>query len=276
VQIAKGDASGARDSIQKALELDPDAVPANGLMVGLELKEGRKDQALARAARVRKAHPDSAVAAMMEGDIHLALHDAVSASASFADSYRLSPSSSAAIRVYQARSTGKLAAPTAMLTDWLRRRPQDHTARLVLAQELLQQGKSAEAIEQYELIVAGGKPGAATLNNLAWLYQQAGDSRAEATAKSAYDQAPEEAAIADTYGWILVEAGKASVALPILERPATAPGAPAEVRYHYAVALAKGGRPDEARTSLRSLLAVPGFSQPAEARALLTELGDAP
>ena len=124
-------------------------------------------------------------------------------------------------------------------------------------------------------MVAGGNPGALPLNNLAWLYQQVRDPRAEATAKRAYDLAPEVAAIADTYGWILVEAGKASLALPILERAATAPNASAEMRYHHAVALAKGGRPDEARASLQKLLSLPGFPLATEARALLKELGDA-
>jgi putative PEP-CTERM system TPR-repeat lipoprotein len=274
VQVARGDASGARDSLQKALEIEPDAVAVNGLMIALELKEGRSGQALARALRVRGAHSEDASAAMLEGDVHFATRDAASAAKAFADSYRLAPSSGAAIRTYQSRSLARLAASTALLTDWLQRHPQDRAARTIYAQALLEQGQNAAAIAQFEQVVAGGKPGAMALNNLAWLYQQAHDPRAEATAKRAFDQAPEVPAIADTYGWILVEAGRASVALPILERAASAAKATPEVHYHYAVALAKAGQPDEARASLRKLVAGPAFAEAGEARALLKQLGD--
>jgi putative PEP-CTERM system TPR-repeat lipoprotein len=271
---ARGDQAGARESIQKALELDPVNVAANGLMIGLELKDGSKESVRARMARVRKAHPDDASAAMLEGDVNLALRDAGAAARAFADSYRLQPSSAAAIRTYEARTAGHLPAASALLIEWLQREPRDHAARRVFAQSLMEQGAQAEAIAQYEQVVAGGRPGAMVLNNLAWLYQQAGDSRAEATARKAHEMAPEVGAIADTYGWILVEAGRAAEALPILERAMRDKGAGPEVRFHYGVALAKGGQQEKGRETLRKLLEDPGFTQASEARKVLAELGE--
>jgi Tfp pilus assembly protein PilF len=114
------------------------------------------------------------------------------------------------------------------------------------------------------------------LNNLAWLYQQAHDPRAEPTAKRAFELAPNVSAIADTYGWILVEAGRSAEALPILERAANAHGAAPETRYHHAVALAKSGKPEEARAVLRPLRDGPAFEQSAQVHALLVELGEGP
>lgn len=276
VLVARGDQSGARASVQKALDLDPQSVAANGMMIGIELKEGRAAEALARAVQVRKAHPDDAAAAMMEGGVQFQLHDVAAAARCFADAYRLTPSATAAIGAYQARSLARLPSSNGLLVDWLQRQPQDHSVRMVYAQSLLENGQFSKAIVEYERVLASGRPGAMALNNLAWLYQQARDPRAEATAKRAYDLAPDVAAIADTYGWILVEAGRASMALPILERAAAARGASPEVRYHHAVAQAKSGKPDEARASLHRLLAAPGFAQEAQARELLKELGGAP
>jgi len=276
VLVARGDEAGGRDSLLKAIALDPQSIAANSLMIGLDLKDGRKQQALERAALVRKAHPDDAAAVMLEGDVHLALRDAPAAAKAFADSYRRTPSSAAAIRAYRARSIARLPASTALLTDWLQSHPQDVGARLIFAQALLEQRRHTEAIVEYERVASMGRPGAMALNNLAWLYQQALDPRAEATAKRAYELAPEVAAIADTYGWILVEAGKVPDALPLLEKAAAARGASAEVRYHHAVALARSDRKDEARPLLRALLGVPGFAYVAETRALLQQLGDAP
>jgi putative PEP-CTERM system TPR-repeat lipoprotein len=274
VQLARDDRAAARISTEQALALAPDAVDANSLLAGIELREGRKEQALARAQRVRKANPGSAPAALLEGDIQLAMRNAPAAASAFADAYELAPSGPAALRVYQARSINRAADATAVLEDWLKRRPQDVAARLVYAQALLERGRHAPAIAQYEQALQAGRPGAMALNNLAWLYQQAGDSRAEATARQAFDLAPESAAVADTYGWILVEAGRAAEALPILEKAVRAPGAPAEVRYHHAVALAKGGKPAEAGVALRQLLADPRFAQAAEARELLEGLSE--
>lgn len=276
VLVARGDQAGGRDSLQKAIDLDPNSIAANSLMIGLDLKDGRKQQALARATQVRKAHPDDAAAAMLEGDVQMALRDAPAAAKAFADAYRRSPSSAAAIRAYRARSLARLPASTTFLTDWLQSHPDDLGARMIFAQALLEQGQTTAAIVEYERVVAGGKPGAMALNNLAWLYQQAGDPRAEATAKRAFDLAPEVAAVADTYGWILVEADKVPAALPLLEKAAAARGASADVRYHYAVALARSGRKDQARALLRQLVSTPEFTYAGETRALLKQLEEAP
>jgi Tfp pilus assembly protein PilF len=272
VQLARGDRIAARVSVEQALGLDANSVAANRTMAGMELNDGRKEQALARAQRLRKAHPEDAGAAMLEGEVQLALRNAPAAARAFADAYALAPSSAAAIRVFQARSVTRASDATAMLESWLKIQPRDLGARLVFAQGLLERGRHAAAIAQYELAMQSGQPGAMALNNLAWLYQQSQDPRAEPTAKKAFEMAPDATAIADTYGWILVEAGRAQEALPMLERAAKARDAQPEMRYHYAVALAKGGRADEARAVLRQLLADPGFAQATQARELLKDL----
>ena len=70
-----------------------------------------------------------------------------------------------------------------------------------------------------------------------------------------------------------IENDRAAEALPLLEAAASVSGAPAEVRYHLAVAQAKAGKRDEARAGLRKLLEGPAFAQAADARKLLAELG---
>lgn len=276
VQQARGDRLAARVTLDQALALEPDSIAANAQMATLEQSEGRKEQALARAQSVRKRHPQSAGAAMLEGDVQLALRNAPAAAKAFADAYALTPSSAAAIRVYQARSITRANDATASLENWLRREPGDVTARLVYAQGLLERGRHAEAIAQYELAQQAGPPGVLALNNLAWLYQQVKDPRAQATARKAFDLAPDNAAVADTYGWILVESGRAAEALPILERASRAAGAGPEVRFHHAAALARAGRSEEARTALRQLLAEPQFPMAAQARELLAGLDRKP
>jgi putative PEP-CTERM system TPR-repeat lipoprotein len=273
VQVARGDIRMARASVQKALDLDPDSIAANALMVALELKEKRGSEARTRIARLKQAHPQNARVSLMEGEVNLALRDVPAAERAYVASYQQAPSSAAAVGVYRARSLSRQSGTTALLTDWLGREPRDMGARMILAQGLLEQRQFTQAAAQYERIAAEGQAGVTVFNNLAWLYSQTGDRRALETAKKAYDLAPHAPAVADTYGWILVENQRAAEALPLLKAAALAPGATAEVHYHLAVAQARAGQQEEARAALRRLLADPAFAQAADARKLLAELG---
>jgi predicted Zn-dependent protease len=145
---------------------------------------------------------------------------------------------------------------------------------MVYAESLVAGGQADRAIAQYELLARDERSNAMVLNNLAWLYHEAGDSRAEATAKRAYDGAPRNGAIADTYGWILVQSGKVAPGLPILEQAVKDAGSGPEVHYHYAVALANAGQRDKARAELLSLTSrTQSFESFPKAQQLLAELG---
>jgi Tfp pilus assembly protein PilF len=223
---------------------------------------------------LKKLHPQSAQVALLEGDLAMSLQDPAAAAAAFANAYKLEPSGAAAIRNYHARTVARLPTPTALLEQWLQHQPEDPVAGMVLAEALMVDGRRDRAIAQYERLAAGPRPNAMVLNNLGWLYHESGDSRAEATARRAYDVAPRSAAVADTYGWILVQKGKVAEGLAILEPAARTTGAEAEIRYHYAVALARTGQRDKAREQLRNLTSGnERFGSAEEARRLLADLG---
>jgi putative PEP-CTERM system TPR-repeat lipoprotein len=272
-QLARGDLRSARVSVQKALDRDGDSFPANALMIALDMKEKREGVARARVAKMKLAHPADARVGLLEGEVNLALRDVPAAERAYVASYGLAPSSAAAMGVYRTRTIAHQPAATALLADWLTREPRDLGARMILAEGLLEQKQYTQSITQYERIVADGPANAMVLNNLAWLYSQKQDPRALESAKKAYELSPKSPAIADTYGWILVENDRALEAVPLLESAAAAQGAPAEVRYHLAVARARSGQREEARADLRKLVAGPGFEGAAEARKLLADLG---
>jgi predicted Zn-dependent protease len=111
------------------------------------------------------------------------------------------------------------------------------------------------------------------LNNLAWAYQQVKDKRALETAERAYKLNPDNAAVADTLGWILVEQGSATRAVELLQKAvAAAPKAPT-IRYHLAQAWLKAGKKDKARDELEGLLSAGAqFPEQNEASDLLKQL----
>jgi predicted Zn-dependent protease len=144
---------------------------------------------------------------------------------------------------------------------------------MVLADAYQNAGDRPRAVAQYETIEKRGAATPILLNNLAWLYYEMGDARAEAVARRAYEAARDVAAVADTYGWILVEAGKAEQALEPLRRAAADTSDPA-VQYHLAVALIRTGAGDEGRRRLTELLQrAPEFNGASEARKLLESGG---
>lgn len=273
-QLALGNTGSARETLQKSAQANPQSVTAAATLVLLDLREGRRDSALSRLEALKQAHPRDPSVAILEGEVATNAKDYKAAAEAYERAYRLSPTGASALRAYRAHNQAKDPQPQLLLEDWLRKHPGDAAVRMVLAEAYLQGGRQAQAITQYETLARGSTANPMALNNLAWLYQQTGDSRASEIAKRAYDAAPSIPAVADTYGWILVGAGRIEEALPILQRASASADASPDIKYHYAVALSRAGRNDEARAILKPVVAEAGSTPLVDmARKLLEELG---
>ena len=179
------------------------------------------------------------------------------------------------MKAYLARSAARLPEPAELLQSYVEKFPHDASARGALAQAYQQQGEARRAISQYEVLYSEGMPSPVVLNNLAWLYSEAGDARALPIAREAVARAPNSPAIADTLGWILVRQGQYAEALPVLRSAMTGAPKDGDIRYHYAVALAKSGATDEARRTVEEALGqIDAFSSRAAAESLLRELSN--
>lgn len=259
LQLARAQAAlnylpAARESVDRALGLAPLAVDAVALAATLDVMEGKNDAALARALELRRQLPRDANAALLEGDVRSSLGQYSEAARAFGESLRLERSLVATIRQAQASQRAGLPNARAPLAEWLRQHPDDLPARAMNAIFLDQEGKAEQAIAEYERVLGAGAQDAVMSNNLAMLYFQKGDPRAETLARQAYRLAPTNGAIADTLGWILVKKGSQDEGLRVLREAATqAPGEP-EIQIHLAEALMEAGETDEARGILAKLL----------------------
>jgi putative PEP-CTERM system TPR-repeat lipoprotein len=272
-QLAMGEKGAARESLLKLIDAHPKYVAAAAELIVLDFQENRREAALERLAKLRAEYSKDVTVMALEGDLAMASKSYQAAAAAYDAAAKLAPSGALAIRAHRARQQGGLPNANEPLLAWLGRHPEDAAVRLALASSYETAGDTNKAIEQYEMLTQGERPNPMALNNLAWHYHLRGDARAKQTAKAAYELAPQVAAIADTYGWILVQTGEADTGLPILEK-AAASGSEAEIRFHYAVALARVGKRDAARQELGELIRTNGqFPSAAEARKLLAELG---
>ena len=266
--------SEARTQYRRALELEPTHAPALQSLAALELREGRPDEALAIARRMQQQEAVAAAGHVIEGRVHSGAGRHGEAAAAFEQAYTLGPSAENAVALALARQQlGQTEAAVELLGARLAEYPDETAVRFHLAQARMITGDNTGAIREYEDLVRTLPENVVVLNNLAFLYQAEGDERALEYAERAHGQAPDNPAIADTLGWVLVNRGEIERALPLLERARLALPERPEVRYHFATALARAGRRAEARQELAALLhEVESFPQRADAETLLQSL----
>jgi predicted Zn-dependent protease len=161
----------------------------------------------------------------------------------------------------------------AVAAKWLKDNPKDTTVRLYLADVDLRKKDYKGAARYYKEAIAIQPDNTVALNNLAWVANELKDPAALGYAEKAYALAPGNAAVADTYGWLLVGKGDTKRALEILGKAAAAAPNSGEIRLHYAQALIKSGDKAAAKKELDAAVRL-GDKTPvkAEAEQLLKSL----
>jgi FimV-like protein len=161
----------------------------------------------------------------------------------------------------------------AKVAAWLKVHPQDTAVRLHMATMSLNNNDSKSAIEQFQAVLKQEPNNVGALNNLAMAYQAQKDARAVEYAEKALALAPNNPAVMDTLGYILVERGDIKRGLPYLEKAAAAAPAAINIRYNLAMAQMKAGDKEAARKNLEEVVAKGGASGKAEeAKAALKTL----
>ena len=269
----KNEASAAAH-LKRAVELEPNFVPARLAQIDMAMRAGRPDDALQITRELQRLQPKSPVGYMFEGDVMVLQKKPAQAVTAYEKAQALSNSPDLLVKTMQAMSlAGKSREAGARGMQWLNQHPNDVRVALVVAELNLGSKEYKQAIPVLEraLKVAPNNP--QILNNLAWAYQQEKDPRALATAEQAFKLAGNHPGVMDTLGWLLVEKGDTARALPLLQKAVEkAPNAP-EIRYHLAVALHKSGDKQGARKEIDKALAQNApFSDIDAARALLKTL----
>ena len=271
--LLKNDAAAA-DDLKRAVELEPDFVPARMAQVELAMRSGHPDEALARARQLQKLNDKLPIGYAVEGDVMLAQNKPVDALAAYEKALPLSKSPDMLVKVLQTMTmAGKGKDADARAAQWLKDHPDDARVAMFLADRKLASKEFKPAIALLEGVLKQNPNNAVALNNLAWAYQQEKDPRALAVAEQAFKVGGENPGVMDTLGWMLVEQGNTTRALPLLQKASgMVPNSP-EIRYHLAVGLNKSGDKQGARKELTQLLAQnKQFAQIDEARALLKTL----
>jgi putative PEP-CTERM system TPR-repeat lipoprotein len=253
-QLAKKDVEAATTTLRKALELQPDRLDVHREAIGAYLAAGKPEDALADARTLQKARPKEAVGFVFEGEVLAAQKKFGEAASAYGEALKRQKAPVLALRMHGLLTqAGKKKEADAVLARWMQENPKDVLVRLYLADSALNRKDYNAAVPAYRQILAEQPNNVVVLNNLAWALWQLKDPGALALAEKAHGLAPDNPAVADTLGVILVEQGDLKRGMQLLDEAVkAAPNVP-DLRLHYARALLKSGDKAAARRELEQI-----------------------
>jgi putative PEP-CTERM system TPR-repeat lipoprotein len=273
-QESNGKRTDALTALDKALKLSPDYPDAMQAKASLLGAQGKIDEALGLVRDFQKRHANSYVGYAAEAEVQMQAKRPTEAAKLFERAARLSGHGMFLVQSKSAYvAAGQAQVGERVLSDWLAKHPKDMLVKHALAQAQLDSGRSKEAAAHYEWLVNANPNDLIALNNLAWVYGNLGDARAVTTAERALKLQPNNAAVKDTLGWLLVRSGGVKQGVEYLRQAVKAqPNAP-EIGIHLADGLARLGQHKEALSTLELLLGSGrDFPQKNEAVRLFNEI----
>jgi len=274
-QFRANDDRAAKNSLKQALKLRPEHLQAASLLVLLDVKAGRIEDALRGVEEIKRRHPKLPAGFMLEGDIHARQKQSAWAASAYARARELGGDTRALLKEVAAlqASQGNVAAIN-RLTGWLKTHEGDLAARYTLAVAYSSEGRGGDAVKEYRRLLQGAPEYVPALNDLAWLLFQDGESgEALKFAVKAYELRPDNGPVLDTLGWLRLQQGETKSALGLLRQAAEKMPGVGDVQYHLAEALARSGKKAESRTVLERVLDTDSlFSSRQQAQQLLDRL----
>lgn len=260
-------------SLKSALALAPDNLGIGVLLAGAYMDASKPDVGFAEAHRLQKAQPTRAAGFGLEAELLAAQKKLPEAVAAYRMALARQPLASAVIRLDTLLfAMGRPDEAASVTQKWVKDHPKDVPVRYHLAQRSLVQGDFKTAAVLYRAAIENDPANAAMLNNLAWSLSQLNDAKAVEYAERAFRIAPNDAAVANTYGWILVQRGETAQGVQLLRRAVEIDPADAPRRLYLAKALIKSGDKAGARKELEIVAKADSKTARTEAEQLLKDL----
>jgi Flp pilus assembly protein TadD len=279
-RLANGDTEGAKTALLAGLERDPapDNLPSARLMTSLVSATEELEEKVAIVAALKAVQPEHPQVLDLEAQLAARQGD----TARPVEIYRGLAGRFPGEQVWMVQlakaqwAAGRREAYLDTLRGWLGGHPDDPAAQALLANGYLQMERHAEARAALERTLELAPDHASSLNNLAWLLREDDPTRALTYAQRARELRPEDVAVQDTLGTILLLEGRAGEALGLLQDAAEKWPTNPTIRYHYALALEQTGDTHRARRQVSALLQAGGdFPERTEAEELLARLDGA-
>ncbi len=260
--------------IDETLNIEPNNLHALTFKTSYFIKAEQYKKAMATANHINTLAPTLAIGNQLKGNIYIAEKKLTEAQDAYQKAYQIEPSkkllsSLIGLMINQGKQTSAIN----FLKKELEKNNRNLDVLFKLALIYQQQNDIDLAQKYYELILAEQPSNINALNNLAWLYLTQNNPKAIPTAKKAYESSGKAAAIADTYGYILIKQGKKKEGLAILEKAAESLPKVYDIQYHLAEANSINGHKQQAIKILRKITSIQeNYSEKEAAFRLLKKL----
>lgn len=248
------DYDNARRSLEKALQIQADFVPAKRGLALVAVAQGRVPDALAIAREMQKAQPKQPGGFALEGDIQAHQKNWPAAIAAQRVALSLARNAESAIRLHQTYlAAGQPAEADRLAGEWRRDHPNDAAFRFYLGDAATARKDWAAAEANY-LAVAQMQPrNALALNNAAWAMVQQGKPGAVKVAEQANQILPGRAQLLDTLATALAAEGQLPKAIETQKQALARSPQDPNLRLALARLYIKSGDKPQARTELEQL-----------------------
>ncbi len=236
------------------------------------IKQKQFQQAFTIARELEQLNPNKGIGKILKGDIYLAEKNYPEALNNYQQAYDITPN----IKILDGILTifsiqNKPDAAINLLKKELAKNKDDTKIQFRLAVSYQNSGQKELASKHYEAVLTQQPENVIALNNLAWIYNELNNPKAEKLAKQAYELAPKSGAIADTYGLILLKNGNKQLGLTVLKQAAELDPTLAEIQLHLAEAYIANQNESQAKIILQNLLNQES-AESEKAKALLAKL----
>ncbi|MDP9038257.1 MAG: tetratricopeptide repeat protein [Acidobacteriota bacterium] len=278
LRLAEGKVPEGKVMLEKALEINPGAIRALGLLVEYDMQAKQPAKAAARVQTALAKEPNNGLLYAELAKIELATRDFQGAAQNGQKAMQLAPNYVDAYQTYtQAEvALGNIDPVIATWERWLASHPGDNHAEEILGTLEESKGDVPKAKEYYKkaLQVDANDPVAA--NNLAYIMVESGDNVdvALSLAQTARRGMPNSAQTADTLAWTYFKKGNYSEARDLLEDALkTAPNDPS-MHFHLGMTYSMMNNKQDAMAHLKKAASIdPNGRSGKDAAAELAKMG---
>jgi tetratricopeptide (TPR) repeat protein len=279
------DPQAARAALERGSQLYPNTLPFTSALASLELREGKRDEAIARVRAIATQFPDAPETQKLLVQTLAAAGEKEEAAKLVEQVQERWPSYIGVAELYLSVMTraGRGDEAFAALSQKQDAGQLSPHGRVVLARLHASRGEEEKAITLLRSALGEVNDLPAAGNNLAFLLAKRGEDLQEATelAQEARASRPDSSEIADTLGFVYMQRKLAEAALVQFDAalelaPAESP-AWATAQFHRGLALRELGRGEEAVIAVeRALASGAEFPESQDAHRVLAELAKAP
>jgi tetratricopeptide (TPR) repeat protein len=277
--LLKNDVAGARNSFERAEQIDPKSTDLMAGRIALDFKTGNAAGAKARIEQRLKEGPTPTLL-ILAARTYITANDQLSAERALRhvielDASLLTPYEMLG-QLYMAQK--KLNEARMEFEALAKRQAKPVSALTMSGMILMTQGQPEAAKKRFEDVLAIDPRAVIAANNLAWMHAEAGNDLDTALnlAQTATSQAPDQPEIMDTLGWVYYKKNLPELAIPLFESCVKKDPGNASYHYHLGLAYSKAGRSDRARASLQlALTKNPDDSTAHDVKRAISQIGSA-